>query len=239
MFDGAASSKTRIIAVDRPGMGFSDFKRRRQILDWPADVTELANHLKLDLFAVLGISGGGPYAAACAYQIPERLTHTAIVSGIGPADAPGAREGLAWFLMGRPSLLRWFILSLMSLGIRKNPAQFMTRSKESLPQPDTLILSRPEAEKAYIDAIIESFRNGVKGANHDAALFIRPWRFALKDIKTEVHLWHGELDRNVPVSVGRFVAGAIPDCRATFFKGEAHLSAARNHMAEILAVLTA
>ena len=50
----------RFIAVDRPGMGLSDFKKKRTILDWPDDVVELAEALGYDKFAVQGISGGGP-----------------------------------------------------------------------------------------------------------------------------------------------------------------------------------
>jgi len=76
-------------------MGLSDFERGRKILDWSDDVVELADALRVDHFAVLGWSGGGPYAAACALKIPERLTATAIVCGMDPADAPGVKEGTA------------------------------------------------------------------------------------------------------------------------------------------------
>ena len=76
-------------------MGLSDFKRGREVLDWPDDVIELADTLQLDRFAVLGISGGGPYACACTLKFSERLTTTAIVSGMGPAEAPGSKEGIS------------------------------------------------------------------------------------------------------------------------------------------------
>ena len=102
----AAELNIRIIAIDRPGMGLSDFKRGREILDWPDDVVELADVLQVDRFAVLGISGGGPYACACAFKISERLTTTAIVCGMGPSEAPGAKEGISWFYPGKPSVIR-------------------------------------------------------------------------------------------------------------------------------------
>ncbi len=78
----AARLNARIIAADRPGYGLSDFKRGRKILDWPDDVVELADALQIDRFAVLGISGGGPYAEACSFKIPQRLSATAIVCGM-------------------------------------------------------------------------------------------------------------------------------------------------------------
>ena len=82
--EAANSIGARIIVADRPGFGLSDFKKGRQLLDWPNDVTELANNLGIDRFAVMGLSGGGPYAAACAFKIPERLKAVAMVSSAYP-----------------------------------------------------------------------------------------------------------------------------------------------------------
>jgi pimeloyl-ACP methyl ester carboxylesterase len=62
----ARAKGIRLMALDRPGMGLSDHQPRRALVDWPDDVIEVAAALRLDRFAVLGISGGGPYAAVCA-----------------------------------------------------------------------------------------------------------------------------------------------------------------------------
>ena len=83
----------RVIAPDRPGYGLSDYQRSRKMVDWPEDVIELANSLNIDSFAVLGISGGGPYAASCAFVIQDRLVKTGIVCGMGSSDAPGMKDG--------------------------------------------------------------------------------------------------------------------------------------------------
>jgi len=84
--DRAITKNVRLIGIDRPGWGLSDFKKNRTLLDWPDDVAELADALGIDKFAVEGISGGGPYAAACAYKIPERLTSCGIISGLASKD---------------------------------------------------------------------------------------------------------------------------------------------------------
>ena len=56
--DGVAVDlNARVIAVDRPGHGLSDFYRDRKLLDWPDDVVELADALDLDRFAVLSEIG--------------------------------------------------------------------------------------------------------------------------------------------------------------------------------------
>jgi pimeloyl-ACP methyl ester carboxylesterase len=64
----------RVIIPDRPGIGYSDAKARRQIADWPDDVNDLAAELGLGKFAVLASSGGAPYALACGLMIPEQVS---------------------------------------------------------------------------------------------------------------------------------------------------------------------
>lgn len=84
----------RVIAPDRPGFGHSDFQRNRQILYWPDDVGHLADSLGIDKFSVIGLSGGAPYAFACAYKHPNRINSVGVVSGVGPSDVPGSDENI-------------------------------------------------------------------------------------------------------------------------------------------------
>jgi pimeloyl-ACP methyl ester carboxylesterase len=240
--NAAADLGLRIIAIDRPGYGLSDFQPGRQMLDWPDDVCAVADSLHLDRFGVLGVSGGGPYAAACAYKIPQRATATAIVCGMGPAEAPGVRDGPAWkFAAGRGSFMRTVTLWFMSLGLKKKPEMFAQKMAPALDGPDkALLLAVPElAGKVTELGFAESFRGGIAGIHYDAGLYAAPWGFRLEDISAEVHLWHGTQDYNVPVSVGRYVADALPNCTATFLNDEGHLSLPYNRMREFLTVLAA
>jgi pimeloyl-ACP methyl ester carboxylesterase len=66
-----------LLSIDRPGIGLSDFQPNRTLLDWADDISELAQTLRLDRFALLGWSAGGPYVLACAFKIPHRLTRFA------------------------------------------------------------------------------------------------------------------------------------------------------------------
>lgn len=233
----AAQLGAHIIEVDRPGMGLSDFKRGRRLLDWPNDVIELAETLKFGRFAVLGISGGGPYAAVCALKIPERLAATALVCAMGPSEAPGAKDGTAMLLPSKSPCMRRLLLMLMSTGLRRDPDRFLSQMADAVSRPDRLLLAKPEVKQIFIDSLREAFRSGTRGASWDAVLYKRPWGFRLQDISMEVHLWHGELDTQIPISVGRYVANAIPNCRARFLPDEGHLSLAYNHIQDILMVL--
>jgi pimeloyl-ACP methyl ester carboxylesterase len=232
--EAAREANARIIAADRPGYGLSSFQRGRRILDWPADVTALADALRIDRFAVLGISGGGPYAAACAFRLPQRLTAAGIVSGMGPPGAPGMKDGASWTLPGTPSLLRRVVLMLTALGLQRDPDQFLRRSQETFSEPDRRLLEQPALAQVFLAGLQEAFRSGTGGAHHDAALYTRAWGFRLEDIAAGVHLWHGGQDANVPLAVGQFVAAALPNCKASFYEQEGHLTLARNRAAEIL-----
>jgi pimeloyl-ACP methyl ester carboxylesterase len=82
----------RLVAIDRPGYGGSDRQPRRSFLGWAPDVATVADQLGIDRFVVLGVSGGGGYAPACAHRIPS--ASRALVSGMIEAYRPEARHGM-------------------------------------------------------------------------------------------------------------------------------------------------
>jgi len=227
----AAAKKlgARVIAPDRPGYGLSHFKPRRTFLEWPDDVVELADALKIDRFGVAGVSGGGPYVAACALRIPGCLMAAGIISGVGPFQAPGATEGMSRqnrLIFGAARRLPWLVnlpFWLMAQGARRFGDRALSLMMRSMPEPDKAVLARPEIRAAFVEDVIEAFRSGGRGAAWEAVMYARPWGFRLEDITTEVHLWQGEEDVNVPPSMGRYQARAIPKCQATFYPGEGHL----------------
>lgn len=77
----------RIIAIDRPGNGLSDFNPEGTILSFANDVRELADHLGIEHFSVAGMSAGAPFALAIAHALPERVKKAAIISGFAPYNA--------------------------------------------------------------------------------------------------------------------------------------------------------
>ncbi|RYP61898.1 hypothetical protein DL770_009690 [Monosporascus sp. CRB-9-2] len=84
----------RVICPDRPGYGLSTFQPNRRLLDWPADVRYLARHLDLKRYSVLGGSGGGPHALACAYAIPpDELSPAGLLCSAAPWEAAAATVG--------------------------------------------------------------------------------------------------------------------------------------------------
>jgi len=231
----------RVISVDRPGLGLSDFQPDRTLLDWPDDIIELADHLGLEKFAIEGISGGGPYAAACAYKIPERLTCCGIIAGMGPIDMSTkgmmrSNRMLFFFARRMP-----FILKVIMKGYMKafNNPEKIQKKFAKLPEPDRKLMEDPIFFNLMIEETKEAFRPGLEGAVYEGKIYARSWGFDLKDISPDlqVYLWHGELDVNVPISMGRRMCEMIPKCESKFFPDEAHLSVAINNIDEILETL--
>ncbi|MEY9995924.1 pimeloyl-ACP methyl ester carboxylesterase [Streptomyces sp. V4I8] len=85
--------RVRLITYDRPGYGPSDRLPGRQVAHVSGDVAAIADALGVERFAVVGRSGGGPHALACAALLPDRVTRAAVLVSLAPRDA----DGLDWF----------------------------------------------------------------------------------------------------------------------------------------------
>jgi len=193
----------------------------------------------------VGVSGGGPYVSVCALKMPERLTAAGIIAGVGPFDVADATEGMSRqnrFLFGLARRFPWAVrlpLALMGMAARRFPDRAMSIMMRSLPPPDQAALARPELQALFKRDSAEAFRSGSRGAAWETLMYARPWGFRLEEITMEMHLWQGEQDKNVPPSMGRYQAQAIPNCRAQFYPEDGHISLAVNRIEEISAVLTA
>ncbi|KAF0108233.1 MAG: alpha/beta hydrolase [Anaerolineaceae bacterium] len=222
----------RLICTDRPGYGQSTFQPGRGLLDWPADVAQLADALGLDKFYIAGHSGGGPHTLACAFGLPDRVTAAATLSGAGPVDAPGATDGMTplnkfGFKFGR--YLPWPVGRAITWMIFRercaDPAKAMDRETEIgvRPPADEEIITRPEVRDLCIKTEVEAFRPGLKGMAWDVRLITRPWGFRLDGIRVPVQLWHGTVDNLTSVPMAQHMAGKIPNGRLTIFPDEGHM----------------
>jgi pimeloyl-ACP methyl ester carboxylesterase len=109
----ARRRRIKLYTLDRPGFGLSTYDPDRKVMDWPNDVAAFAKHAGLERFAVLGGSGGGPYAIACARALPaETMTRVGLLAPAGPWDKAGIKDVMwsSWFThlaaIYTPSLLR-------------------------------------------------------------------------------------------------------------------------------------
>jgi pimeloyl-ACP methyl ester carboxylesterase len=236
-----ARAGVRLITTDRPGIGRSDRKAGRTLLDWPVDVAQLADALELDRFAVMGHSMGGAYALACGYGLPERVTGVGLVGAVPPLDRPGGIEQLGtagyWkTARGRPGLMRASYAGL-TLATRFAPPVGHRLFFRHASRADWAVVDRPEVRQRFRATLLEAARPGVRGLVEDMRVLMRPWGFRPEELAVDVRLWHGDGDAHVPRSVGEFYAATIPSCRPTFVNGEGHFSLIEARAAEIAATL--
>lgn len=242
--EAAASAGIRVVALDRPGYGLSDFEPGRTILSWPRDVEVAADLFGLGRFAVLGASGGGPYALACGYALRERVSRVGLISSIAPYEATGVTRGMRWqnrvgFQLGaRFPPLAQLIMWSMARQLRRDPNRTVDAIASAMSPSDAEIAHRPEIRQVLRTDITEAFRQGSPGAARDVVLLGAPWGFDLGEITQPVLLWHGENDVLATPAMGRHLAAMIPDCRATFYPDEGHLLAFE-HMPEIIQAFAA
>lgn len=218
----------RLITPDRPGYGLSDFQQDRTLLDWPADVAQLADALKLDQFAVLGFSGGGLYALACAHDLGERLSATGISGCPAPLDAAGMLDSIPAANRALHELAARDPGQLEQQLAPASPAALMAMFEEPAPPADKAMFAHASFRAMHLQNLSEALHQGAKATAWDLHLMGRPWGFDLTHIQKPIHLWHGTNDRNIPMTMGRYLAKTLPRCTAHFLDDEGHYSVFRH-----------
>jgi pimeloyl-ACP methyl ester carboxylesterase len=235
----------RLIGYDRPGYGSSTRAPNRRVEDCVADVTEIADTLKLDAFAAWGISGGGPHALACAALCDDRLKAVASLAAVAPYGA----DGLDWLagmgeenhvefgkaLDGEESL-RAYCEPAAEAMFNAKPDELVQLLDSLLGPEDKSVLTGRFAEY-MLECDHHGLEHGVNGWIDDDFAFVEPWGFEVEDISRPVLLLHGEDDRFVPVSHGRWLAARIPGVEARIDAADGHLTLFERRMHEVNAWL--
>jgi pimeloyl-ACP methyl ester carboxylesterase len=232
----------RYISTDRPGHGISDPRPDRRLLDWPDDVEQLADHLGISTFHVIGWSAGGPHALACAYKLPDRISAGALISGLAPPDRPNPYEGLpltlkTLMIIARrvPPIVypfRRLIYNMIQGDSEKAGARLMS----SFPPEDQKAIEESGSANWLIEDFKEGYRQGWHGPAQDDILINTSWGFGLEEINTRFDVWQGEIDKNVPLNQGEYQNELLPNSRLRVLPGQAHLYLL-THWREILEAL--
>ena len=214
-------------SVDRPGIGRSDPKPGRTVLDWSADVAELADGLSIERFSVLGFSFGGLYVRACAYALAGRVTRGGLVSCLGPVDDPDSRRGMppaTRYGLAGARISPWLARPMVWFTARQALGRKMVdKLSESMSPPDTQVLKRADVRESLGVSLAECFRQGTGPATWDGVTVARGEGFRLEDIETEGLIWHGEKDRNDPVAMARVQERRLQNVNATYYSDGGHL----------------
>ena len=232
----------RLITVDRPGYGASDPLPGRTLLGWANDVEQLLDELSIDRCPMVGVSGGGPHAMACAVRLPQRVARLGLVSSPSPVfHVPGVWDGLGqeWrdvleraerdrfaILDEARARYGWLVTDPESAG---NPANW--------PEVDRWLAEDPETRHALVSFVREAGRQGVDGLVWDELALTLPWGFTPGEVRVESWLWHGDRDSIVDRVEFDILCREIAGSHCALYAGEGHML--RGHWGEIFGALTA
>jgi pimeloyl-ACP methyl ester carboxylesterase len=220
-------------------MGLSTFCRY-SIAGYPRLVRSFADALGLGRFAVTGVSGGGKYACACAWALPDRVTRVALVSSTCSFDLPGARA--TWDAEDRrlyriadwaPWLVR-LLLAKVAHDLRRDPAALFSIVERRVGAADTEVLALPRFREALNQCMGEAFRQGARGPAHDLTLEARPWGVPLERVEVPIEIWHGVVDRVVSPEQSRILARTVPHVTEHLVPCEGHFSLFAHHARDVM-----
>jgi pimeloyl-ACP methyl ester carboxylesterase len=220
----------RLIAVERPGVGASTPFLHRAIGDYANDVADFTNRLGIDRFGIVALSGGGPYALACARHLADRVVAVALLRGVAPTCGPDAAPGGVVSLTARfqPMLRALREPFGRSLWLFTRVAKPFASPAFDLyvrlsPEGDQRVFKRPEMKAMFIDDLLLGSTRRFHAFVYDLVLFGRPWGFSARDIDVPVRFWHGDADHIVPLAHGEHVASLVRGATLRVRPGESHL----------------
>jgi pimeloyl-ACP methyl ester carboxylesterase len=211
----------QLIAFDRPGYGESDRHEGRRVADAAADVLTIADAYGLEKFAVVGRSGGGPHALACAALLPNRLTRAAVLVGLAPRGA----DGLDWYdgmtesnILEHTAAAEGYegvaaLTEAAADAVRADPASLLASLQPDMPDSDRRVV----ADRGIRSMLLETYAEALRASSHGC--------FDPATITVPVLLWHGAIDNLSPVSHARWLADRIPNAAVVVQAGAAHFGA--------------
>ena len=231
--DAARRHGFRVISTDRPGIGRSTYLPGRRLLDYPKDISSLADALGLARFGVMGASGGGAHTAVCAHAIPERLTvnvtlcpFTSFAEFPAPEALLSGAEAVTWRMARISPVLVFAMCGSMALAVRglgKRYEQWAATAASSAEGPDGEVARANLEKMATMGRVTaEAFAQGGRGVAVDTMIQYSDWGFRLADLRGRIHLFHGTEDALVPFEFGRFIADRAPDCEFHALEGWGH-----------------
>jgi len=220
----------RLIGIDRPGIGSSTPHQYANVRAFADDLAVIADTLGIDRMAVVGLSGGGPYALAAAAAMPERIVGAGIIGGVAPTVGPdaisgglmklGSRVAPVLEIAGAPIRLAASMLIRMIRPVG-DPALYIYAAVS--PAPDRRMLVRPEFRAMFLDDLLNGSRKQMAAPFADVVVFARDWGFRLEDVKVAVRWWHGDVDHIIPFAHGQHCVARLPDAHLYPVSGESHL----------------
>jgi pimeloyl-ACP methyl ester carboxylesterase len=241
-----SSSPVRLVAFDRPGYGGST-PAPFGLASVAADTATVLDGLGIGQVAVLGQSGGGPFALACASALADRVAAVGVASGPGSfLDLPGGvallddsdRAALALVGVDDEAAARAFAAGFaLMAGLPDADDDTIRAAMRDLLPTDAAALELPGVADGLVAVMREGLRQGTAGCGWDNVAWVGPWHLELGTVRAPTWLWYGSEDPLAPPVHGEWLASRLPDARLVVRPGEGHLGI-YTHWDEISSTLT-
>jgi pimeloyl-ACP methyl ester carboxylesterase len=222
----------RYFSYSRAGYGSSTRQPGRKVADCSSDTVEILDQFGVDRFFVIGWSGGGPHALACAALLPQRVIAAATIASIAPWNSQNlnwlagmGKENIEEFnaALAGPNKLQLFLERAGPGFAQVTAGQIIAAFGDLVDDVDKAVLTG-ELGAFLADNVRGGLRNGFWGWFDDDIAFISDWGFDLSRIKVPVTIWHGAKDRMAPFAHGQWLAEHLPAAQARLLPEHGHLS---------------
>jgi pimeloyl-ACP methyl ester carboxylesterase len=227
----AAEHGVRVIGMDRPGVGLSSPHLYHRLADFSDDLKIALDHLEVDRFSIVALSGGAPYALAAAHAFPDRVPTLGILGGVVPSGGEeGTHGGLVGFatrwkpllpLMSEPAgaLLTYFVRAARPIG-----SHALDLYARFSPPGDRALLGTPEHKEMFIEDLSNNGGHSMRAVVFDAILFTRYWGFNVRDVSARIVWWQGDDDNIVPLAHAEHIVPLLQNGELRVIPGGGHLS---------------
>jgi len=236
----ANRAAVRLIAPDRPGFGHSSRNPGGDFAGWTDDLAQLLDTLGLERVALLGVSGGGPFAVAASVRVPTRIRALALVASFASLGElarlhPAHRIARVLRLLRRhPRFTRTLLGPLLAPVLAVAPAGAIALLRLTSQGADRVVLGDPRVRTDLGRSLREALRQGGAGAMAELQMALDGGTADPRRVRCPATVWHGDADAVVPVTLGRQLAARIPGARLHIVPAAGHYSLPLSNIGEVL-----
>ena len=217
----------RYLMIDRPGYGGSTRKPGRGIADVADDLAAVVRAHGVERLPAMGTSGGGPHVLALAARHPDLVAAATVVVGGTPLEPDEVKQLVGVNAQGYAAAEKgWQELFDLLVQIRERllGAEGMAGVLKDAPETDRKLMADPAWQRIERENLAETLKQGAEGWTDESFAMHGSWDFDPSVIETSVAWWHGDDDKNAPLSAARRVVAQLPKVDFRIWQDEGHFA---------------
>ena len=217
----------RIIAPERPGFGATSLPKDISLTSFANNIKQLADHLGIEKFYVLGEGNGGGAALACADTLPKQVIRTSVVACVPDRSFDQLRklfpfERQLHQMKQKYSKTLAIPLAKIMLKMLSKYDVFIQLMASNFHHTDRDIVLSPEYARIFQGSMRNALPYNAKGFLQDYFSRSQDWDFQTQNISGHVDVWHGDSDPYTKIESAKAIADSIPTHTTHFLENHGH-----------------